>query len=112
VCRSPLLPTKSDDQVAGIFEHVGAQQLFRGGNCCRGLFARQSSDGAEWIEAQDKADFGFEDVADSGEDRLIEQDVCQRFVSSVKQARKRSLGVEIRNEHIVCGLSNVQIARQ
>jgi hypothetical protein len=66
MCGAPLLAAISDDQVAGVLEHVGAQQLFRGSDGCGGLAAGERTDRAERMKALDETDFRFEDIADAG----------------------------------------------
>ena len=59
-----------DDEAVGVFEDVGGEEFLRGFDDLFGVTASEGTDLAEGIELEDKADLGFEDIPDAGEDLL------------------------------------------
>ena len=68
-----------DDQVVGVFEDVGGEELLGGFYDLFRLTTGEGADLEEGVELEGEADFGFEDVAYAGEYALTQEDVGYLF---------------------------------
>ncbi len=72
---------KCDDRVAGIFKHVGGDEFLRGGDReSADLISAERGDPAERIDAGEKTNFRFEDIAHAGQHFLMKEHVGHLFI--------------------------------
>ena len=90
----------SDDLVAGIVGDVGLKEFSRGPDQASEFGDAEGFDAAEGIYPASEAEFGFEDVADAGEDRLGEKSFGDFGVGMGAQAAEDFGVIVLRGEDI------------
>ena len=95
-----LLPSISDGHVAGVFEDIGANQTPGSIDESIDLLVSERSNQAKRIHSFDEADFGFEDIPDSGKDMLMKEHVADFFAAACANASSCGSLIEVFVEHV------------
>ena len=107
--RSALLAAIRHDLVPRVFEDIQGNQSLRAANYCLNLLVSESGNLAKGINAFNKADFGLEDIPNTGKHALVQQDIAHFRVGVRTQSMECGFGIEIGREHIGAGGRNALI---
>ena len=83
--------------MAGGFGHVGEEKFARGGDESGELVRGECGNFAEGVQAAGEGDFGFEDIAESGDDGLIEEGEAEFEIGARGEVGDGDGGVEARD---------------
>lgn len=105
-----LLAAVGHDGVAGILKNIGGDEFLRGGYQNRDLLGAEVGHRTEWVDSSNKADLGFENIADTCEHFLMEEHVADFFAGAGEKALRCRFRIEALVEHIDGGLGDAAVA--